>query len=498
MWVILLLLATTAAAQSPDYAPGPQPGVEAGSPYSFSSPPAPSLGIASPPSSLTPGFAPVPAPLSAPFPAPFSAPLSAPFSAPLSAPFSAPLSAPVPAPNGLSPDEGPSPALESPGPAAADLAADVRWCAVRNDEYEDCLALTSQFDSSHLSWTCVLRENKGQCMEAIQKGQADLMSLEAGLAYIAFLNYSMKAILAEEYSFHAQSYGAVAVVNKQMCDDNPNLKLGDYKNLKSCHSQYLSAAGWNYPVQNLLNSVAVDTQILNDASIPNDAKVLSSFFSKSCAPSELAEGGICTGCGNGDNSSFCSSINNKYTGEDGAFRCLMDGSGDIAFLRAETPILYSSDGLNSLPWATKSLDEFMYLCPSGGCKAINANHAECQFAVIPANVIMTQNSLPEPVKQAAITTLLHANWTQTLYTGRNWRNSLLSVSTQGLAQVTQLTRQYLNTSAQVSQTIMDLDANRINVTAITSSAVKSGVSAYALKVALSAFAVLAFGTFFDL
>jgi len=45
--------------------------------------------------------------------------------------------------------------------------------------------------------------------------EADLVNLEAGLAYTAFTNYSMKAIASEMYCDHAKSYEAVAVVKFQ-------------------------------------------------------------------------------------------------------------------------------------------------------------------------------------------------------------------------------------------------------------------------------------------
>ncbi|KAK9283632.1 hypothetical protein L1049_011882 [Liquidambar formosana] len=63
----------------------------------------------------------------------------------------------------------------------------------------------------------VKRDTTQGCLESIKRGEADLVNLEAGLAYAAFLNYSMKAIANEVYCNHAESYDAVAVVNRKVC-----------------------------------------------------------------------------------------------------------------------------------------------------------------------------------------------------------------------------------------------------------------------------------------
>ncbi|BBN15172.1 hypothetical protein MPTK1_6g17580 [Marchantia polymorpha subsp. ruderalis] len=420
----------------------------------------------------------------APPPAPESQPPPAPApgvegSTPAPAPARNPLSPPAPPPPDTIPNPNGNP---SPAPAPNDQpsnseGSNVTWCAVR-EEYDACLKYTSLIPGP-LNWTCVAKENKGECMDAIKNGEADLISLEAGYAYMAFLNKSMKAILSEEYSFHAQSYGAVAVVNKYMCDRNSRLSLEDLRNFKSCHPGYQTSGGWNYPVYYLLK-MGIDPRLKNDSSDPNDVKTINSFFSESCAPSELGHGGLCSACGN---TSSCSSIDNIYAGETGAFRCLMDGTGDIAFLRAKTATMYSSDGVNRQAWSSKSVSEFMYLCPGGGCKPINENYGDCVFATVPANPLMTRNNITGKRRDAIIQALLNANWTSQLYMGNNWQNYLLSVSTQALAKVSQLTRQYLSTSGNISQIVLDINNN---ILSLSGSPKKTSIPSSVISLALGA------------
>lgn len=177
-----------------------------------------------------------------------------------------------------------------------------------------------------------------------------MINLEAGLAYIAFLNYSMKAIANEVYCDHAKSYLAVAVVSRQACKDNERISLLDFKGKKSCHGGYSTAAGWNYPITHIKTLLAYEKL--------NDREIAGSFFSEVCAPSELEVSGVCNGCG--DENGFCPS-KSLYFGESGAFRCLVEEMGDIAFLKADTALLYSMEGPHNQSWSNKSIRDFMWV-----------------------------------------------------------------------------------------------------------------------------------------
>ncbi|KAH9288482.1 hypothetical protein KI387_032599 [Taxus chinensis] len=360
----------------------------------------------------------------------------------------------------------PEPALEEDFPTTElpeeSGSKNVKWCAV-GDEFINCqyfISLLTPVDD--YSWKCVSRKTTFECLEAIKNKEADLISLDSGLGYIAFMNYSMKAIMAEEYCYQAGSYDAVAIVNKRMCDRKGDLSLKDFKGKKSCHAGYLTAAGWNYPVNYILSSI-LQKQPQKTFSPRNDEDVISNFFSASCAPSELEGRGLCSACGN---SSTCS-LDKTYSRYSGAFRCLIEEIGDIAFLKADTALLYSFEGINNQSWSTMSVADFMYLCPEGGCRVINGFPGDCKFGSVPANTIMTRNSLPHSKKLAIVQTLLNASWTDALFSGKNWADHLLSVSTQGLTEVKELTRSYLGISAHVSQTIENLNTINVENTNVT-------------------------------
>eukprot|EP00249_Psilotum_nudum_P036964 c9142_g1_i1 orf=474-1886(-) len=367
----------------------------------------------------------------------------------------------------VAPSLVPSP-MESPSQSSTDDQAEpysssvtstnnskiVKWCAVR-EEFADCqYALSLLRPLEDYTWSCTRKQSAFDCMLAINNQEADLMTLDAGLAYIAFMNYSMKAILAEEYCYHSKFYQAVAVVNKEMCEKNLKLSLKDFQGLKSCHPGYRTASGWNYPIHFLIGT---------DFEKPlaaGDEAIISSFFSATCAPSELEGRGICSSCGNNGS---CP-IGSIYAGFSGAFRCLMDGTGDIAFLRSDTVQGLSADGSNKQDWSTKSVNEFMYLCPQEGCRPINDNLANCTFGSVPANLIMTRNSQPNSKRLTIVQTLLNASWSDALYSGKNWQDHVLSASAQNLVEVKELTREYLGDSAVLAQHVQDLNSEKLQTT----------------------------------
>ncbi|KAH7433512.1 hypothetical protein KP509_07G072700 [Ceratopteris richardii] len=297
-----------------------------------------------------------------------------------------------------------------------------------------------------------------ECMEAIKREEVDLINLDAGLAYIAFTNYSMKAIMAEEYCYHRRSYEAVAVVNKVSCHENPRLTLEDFRGRRSCHSGYRTAAGWNLPVLYFVKNGLQALPLATDEQ--TDEEVVHNFFSEACAPSEFPGHGLCDSCGNNGS---CDASVDKYRGYSGAFRCLVEGLGDIAFLRSDTVSRLSTNGISAQNWSTKSVDEFMYLCPDQGCKPISDNVGDCKFASVPANVIMTFNSQSNTKKNAIVKALLNANWSDFLYSGKNPQDHILSGSTQGLAELQELTRSFLGGSARAAEAMDSLQNINISV-----------------------------------
>ncbi|KAK1552794.1 hypothetical protein Q3G72_023580 [Acer saccharum] len=383
-------------------------------------------------------------------------------------------SADSPAPAPVTVEEGseksggvvPSGPVAEPEDDAGSETLNLKWCTVR-EEFDDCQDFVNALDQSdEYTWKCVKRDTTQECLESIRKGEADMINVEAGLAYTAFLNYSMKAIANEVYCGHAQSFDAVAVVNRKACLDNEGLSLMDFKGHKSCNGGYSTATGWNYPINHIKESSIFDLKQMNDR------EIASGFFADVCAPSEFEGvnvGGMCSGCGN--ENGLCHSSSMYYSGHSGAFRCLVEEMGDIAFVRGDTALLYSMEGPHNQSWSTKSIRDFMYLCPQGGCREINGYSGSCSFGTVPANVIMASNSIPNTKRLFILQTLTNATrMNDALDAGKNGASYLLSPSTQELVAVKKLTRSYLGKSASISQRIQEVNKDETQANPSTQNA----------------------------
>ncbi|XP_010032203.2 lactotransferrin-like [Eucalyptus grandis] len=337
----------------------------------------------------------------------------------------------------------------SPPAAAAESEETVRWCTVRG-EMEDCrflLNLLSQ--SSNYTWTCVIRDSTAECLDSIRKGEADIINLEAGAAFAAFLNSSMKAIANEVYCNRAESYEAVAVVPRKSCEAKRGLSLMDFKGHRSCHGEYSSASGWTYPIDHIKKSVGSTSDKMDDVD------VAANFFSKVCAPSSsgLGRRGICSGCGDENENGTSCDRDSLYYGDTGSFRCLMEGLGDVAFVRGDTALLYSMEGPYNQSWSKRSVRDFMYLCPQGGCREINGYPGACSFGTVPANTIMASNSIQNHKRLHVLERLANSSWIEAAYVERISSIHMVSPSTQEFTQIKTLTRSYLGRSASISESI---------------------------------------------
>lgn len=76
-----------------------------------------------------------------------------------------------------------------------------------------------------------------------------------------------------------------------------------------------------------------------------------------------------------------------YGDEGGALRCLMEGNGDVAFVRDTTPIDYAANGPKAQAWSSKAPADLRLLCPAGGCAAVDS-YESCSLARAPAYALV--------------------------------------------------------------------------------------------------------------
>ncbi|XP_036985916.2 lactotransferrin [Artibeus jamaicensis] len=270
--------------------------------------------------------------------------------------------------------------------------AQVVWCAVGPEEQRKCEQWSGQ---SNGKVTCATAAGPEDCIALILKGEADAISLDGGFVYTAG-KCGLVPVLAESQKSKesnnldcvntpAEGYQAVAVVKKS----NAGLTWNSLRGTKSCHTAVGKTAGWNIPIGLLFNK----TGSCN----------FGEFFSQSCAPGSDPNSNLCALCiGNEQGQDKCApNSNERYYSYNGAFRCLAENAGDVAFVKAAT-VLENTDGRGTEAWAKDlKLEDFELLCLDGTRKPV-AEHDACYLARAPSHGVVSRKEKAPYVEQVLL------------------------------------------------------------------------------------------------
>ncbi|XP_004034071.2 lactotransferrin [Gorilla gorilla gorilla] len=272
--------------------------------------------------------------------------------------------------------------------------ARVVWCAVGEQELRKC----NQWSSlSEGSVTCSSASTTEDCIALVLKGEADAMSLDGGYVYTAG-KCGLVPVLAENYKSQQSSdpdpncvdrpvegYLAVAVVRRS----DTSLTWNSVKGKKSCHTAVDRTAGWNIPMGLLFNQTG--------------SCKFDEYFSQSCAPGSDPRSNLCALCiGDEQGENKCvPNSNERYYGYTGAFRCLAENAGDVAFVKDVT-VLQNTDGNNNEAWAKDlKLADFVLLCLDGKQKPVTEARS-CHLAMAPNHAVVSRTDKVERLKQVLL------------------------------------------------------------------------------------------------
>jgi hypothetical protein len=135
----------------------------------------------------------------------------------------------------------------------------------------------------------------------------------------------------------------------------------------TCHGGINTAAGWVYPLAFLISNGWIRPYGCNSI------RAAAEYFSKSCVPGALSSeyntgvpyDNMCDLC-HGASYRYCRrDASEDYYGHTGAFRCLVEGGGQVAFVTHVT-VTQNTGGKREEWWARDNLnDDFELLCPDG-------------------------------------------------------------------------------------------------------------------------------------
>ncbi|XP_036123095.1 serotransferrin [Molossus molossus] len=255
----------------------------------------------------------------------------------------------------------------------------VRWCTTSTPEFTKCTtfrdSMRKVLSAAGPLVECVKRTSYLECIKAIAANEADAVTLDAGLVYEAGLApYNLKPVVAENYGSKDNpqtSYYAVAVVKK-----GSGFQLNELRGKKSCHTGLGRSAGWKVPMGLLYKELTE----------PHDSlqKAASNFFEASCVPcaDRTAFPKLCQLCaGKGTDKCACSN-HEPYFGYSGALKCLMDGAGDVAFVKHLTVLENMADQAKR--------DQYELLCGDNTRKPVD-RYDECHLAIVPSHAVVARS-----------------------------------------------------------------------------------------------------------
>uniref|UniRef100_A0A4W3I7P4 Transferrin-a n=1 Tax=Callorhinchus milii TaxID=7868 RepID=A0A4W3I7P4_CALMI len=267
-------------------------------------------------------------------------------------------------------------------PLSSAVDPTIRWCTTSAQETKKCEDLKKSMATQHFSFSCVERQSVSMCLTDIATGVADAITVDGGDIYKAGLSpTNLKPIIAENITGES-CYYAVAVVKK-----GSGFMFHELARKKSCHTGLGKSAGWNIPVGTILEHNL--TQWEADQPIE---RVMQDFFSASCVPGadKKAFPKLCQLCiGLQENHCKRSHVE-PYYDYSGAFRCLKEDAGQVAFVKHTT-----------VPQSVKQSYEL--LCLDKTRRSVD-DYKLCHLARVPAHAVVARS------KTAADAQLIEDIW----------------------------------------------------------------------------------------
>ncbi|KAI5069411.1 hypothetical protein GOP47_0015712 [Adiantum capillus-veneris] len=348
------------------------------------------------------------------------------------------------------------------------------WCVDSADNLALCqqmikilVSIDPNTDHAH---SCVRTlEGDEACMEMIRNGEAMFSVFDGGEIWEAYNLYNLIPIRTQHSDIDGSPrYYGVGVVRAGGCPSS----LFQLRGKRSCHTGYGRASGWTLPITFLLNNKIMPL-ITKNASKMHDIQSVEAFFKKSCAISEESSNGICTSC---KITSQCND-DDRYYSYAGAFRCLVEDSGDIAFTKGTIPSLFAEGGIFAdTSWENlQPPSHYKLVCPNSSCADVD-QYKSCNFGSAPGHTIMVSNQLDKSHIEA-----FH-NVMDDAVTNAAYVKLFSSASSSGSGFASGVSRSsaYNGTVQELLghlyQTILDLDHfNSLNSTSLSSSSNSSSL-----------------------
>ncbi|KAM9848502.1 melanotransferrin [Aulostomus maculatus] len=260
----------------------------------------------------------------------------------------------------------------------------IRWCTISQAEQRKCQAMSQAFALAAIrpSLSCVSGVTVEDCVQKIQKKQVDALSMFGSDIYKQGKTASFKVAASESKDdLTGASYFAVAVVKKS----NSGININNLEGKRSCHTGKGRTAGWNMPIGYFIDQGYMSVMGCEIS------KAVGNFFNGSCVPGATEPGdpaSLCRLCvGDRMGNHVCEKSNQEqYYSYEGAFRCLVEDAGEVAFIKHTTVL------------ETPGVDPTQYelLCRDG-TRAPVTDWRRCHLVRVPFRGIVVRNDITPSV-----------------------------------------------------------------------------------------------------
>uniref|UniRef100_UPI0037E918E9 melanotransferrin n=1 Tax=Semicossyphus pulcher TaxID=241346 RepID=UPI0037E918E9 len=269
----------------------------------------------------------------------------------------------------------------------------IRWCTISATEQKKCQAMSQSFSEASIrpSLSCVDGLTAEGCVQKLQRKEADTLSVYGSEIYNLGKAASFKIAASEsKLDRTGASYYAVAVVKKA----NSAININNLAGKKSCHTGKGRTAGWNMPLGYFIDQGYMSVMGCN---IPQG---VANFFSASCIPGANEVGdppSLCQLCkGDSAGAHKCEkSSQEMYYSYEGAFRCLAEDAGEVAFIK-HTTVEDNTDGRGP-SWAQSQLSSNYELLCRDGTRAPVSQWKTCHLVRVPFRGIIVGNHITPSV-----------------------------------------------------------------------------------------------------
>ncbi|XP_061739575.1 melanotransferrin [Nerophis ophidion] len=270
----------------------------------------------------------------------------------------------------------------------------IRWCTISDAEQKKCEDMSFAFAETSIrpSLSCVHGATVEDCVQKLQRKEADALSMFAPDIYNLGKSTSFKIAASESKADRTgASYFAVAVVKKA----NSFININNLAGKKSCHTGKGRTAGWNMPIGYFIDQGYMSVMGCNIS------QGVAQFFSASCVPGANEAGdpaSLCQLCiGDRQGQHKCEkSTNEQYYSYEGAFRCMAEGVGDVAFIK-HTTVEENTDGKGPPSWAANLISsDYELLCRDGRRLPVNQWQA-CNLVRVPFRGIVVGDHITPSV-----------------------------------------------------------------------------------------------------